>query len=234
MIQFLLASQNMPFTVALVLMLALALLEGVATVLGAGLSDMLDSLIPDLDLDVDVDLDLDLDADVDLPDAQGPGAMTRLLGWLRLGEVPVLMLLVIFLTAFGLFGLGIQSLANTYFGGLLPGGLAALPALVCAVPVVRGLGGVLARIIPKDETEVVSEGTFIGRVAVITLGEAASGKPAEAKLTDQYGQAHYVMVEPDRAADRFGQGTEVLIVRQRGAVFTGIANPHPGLTDAEV
>ena len=120
-----------------------------------------------------------------------------------------------------------------YLGGFLPGALAAVPAICLAVPVVRGMGGVLAKIMPKDETEVVSESTFIGRVAVITLGEAAPGKPAEAKLTDQYGQVHYVMVEPDQGGESFAQGTEVLIVRQKGAVFNAIVNPHPGLSDAE-
>lgn len=232
MIQFFLAGPNLPFAVALALMLAIALLEGVATLLGAGFSDLLDTMIPDLDLDVDVDLDLD--ADLDMPEAHVAPPLSKILGWLRLGEVPVLMLLVIFLTAFGLLGLGVQSIAGRYFGGLLPGGLAAIPAFVGAVPVVRGLGGVLAKIIPKDETEVVSEKSFIGRVAVITLGEASPGKPAEAKLTDLFGQDHYVMVEPDQEDDKFSQGMEVLIVRQRGAVFTGIVNPHPGLSSTEI
>jgi hypothetical protein len=88
-------------------------------------------------------------------------------------------------------------------------------------------------VIPKDETEVVSENSFIGRVAVITLGEALRGKPAEAKLTDQFGQDHYLMVEPDQEIETFPQGTEVLIVRRQGAVFTGITNPHPGLSQSD-
>ena len=95
----------------------------------------------------------------------------------------------------------------------------------------RICGGILGRIIPKDETESVSEESFVGRVAVITLGQAAPGKPAQARLSDQHGQAHYVMLEPDTDNAVFEQGTQVLIVSHEGAVFKAIENPSAALTD---
>lgn len=225
---FLLSSQNMPFTISLVLMLAMAILEGVTTLIGAGFSDLLDSILPDMDVDVDVDLDADLDADF-----HTPGLFTKLLGWLKVGEVPILMLVIVFLTSFGLIGLFCQSMSVRFLGHMLPGALASIPSFFATLPVVRMCGGVLARIIPKDETESVSEESFVGRVAVITLGQAECGKAAQARLNDEHGQAHYIMVEPDLPDACFEQGSVVLIVSHEGPVYKAIANPSAALTDQQ-
>lgn len=234
MIAFLLSSQNLPFTVSLTLMLAIAVMEGVSTMIGAGLSDLIDSVLPEMDVDLDLDADMDVDADlyVDLnSNLHAPGIFTRLLSWLRVGQVPVLILAIVFLTAFGLVGLFCQSISIKVLGQMLPASLASVPALIVTFPLVRICGGFLARILPKDETESVSEESFVGRVAVITLGTAAPGKPAQARLSDQHGQSHYVMVEPDLADARFDQGTQVLIVSHQGAIYKAIENPSEALTD---
>jgi hypothetical protein len=224
MIEFLLSSQNLPFSVSLALMLAIAVLEGISTLIGAGLSEFLDSMMPDLDVDLDVDADMDADI-------HGAGPITKLLGWMRVGQVPVLILAIVFLTAFGLIGLLCQSLSLRIMGNMLPWFLAIVPALIVTMPIVRICGGILARVIPRDETESVSEESFIGRVAVITLGRAVPGKPAQARLKDRHGQSHYIMVEPDLADTRFDQGCSVLIVSHQGAVFKAIENPNEALTD---
>lgn len=221
MITFLLASPNMPFTVALAVMLIIAFLEGVSTLLGAGIFSFIDSLLPDLDID----------ADMDSPDFEASGLFSKLLSWLRIGEVPVIMLLVIFLTAFGLIGLGLQSFAQRTLGSLLPGSFASIPAVLLGFPIVRLCGGILGKFMPKDETEAVAETSFIGRIAVITLGNASPGNPAEAKLRDKFGQTHYVMVEPDVSDERFENGTQVVLVRQQGATFKAIRNKSDALVD---
>ena len=236
MIAFLLSSQNLPFTVALTLMLAIAVMEGVGSLIGAGLSDMINSVLSKMDLHLHADIDMDMDADMDMhmdvdTDLHPPGHFTHLLSWLRVGQVPVLILAIVFLTAFGLIGLFCQSTASKLFGHMLPASLASIPALVVTFPVVRVCGGALAKILPKDETESVSEESFVGRVAVIILGTAAPGKPAQARLSDLYGQNHYIMLEPDLAGARFEQGTSVLIVSHHGAVYKGIENPIAALTD---
>jgi len=230
MFEFLTASQNMPFTVALTVMLGVAFLEGVATLLGAGISGFLDSLLPDAEMDLEIP---DLTANSDLGASEVPATTTlsKLLGWLRVGEVPILVLLVIFLTGFGLIGLGIQSFVHTASGFLLPGLVASAIALFLALPMVRVVGGGIGKIMPKDETDAVAEHSLVGRIAVITLGTAAKDSPAEAKVRDQHGLTHYVMVEPDEAKDRFTAGTAVLLIKQAGSVFKAIENTNPALVD---
>lgn len=211
----------MPFTVSLTIMLMIAVLEGTTTMIGMGVSHMVETFMPDFDLD----------ADIDSPDGTSPGVLTKTFGWLRIGQVPFLIILVAFLTIFGLTGLILQSVILEFIGILLPGLAASGAALAVTLPMVRMVTGMIARIMPKDETEAVSEKSFIGRVAVITLGRATQGKPAQAKLRDQFGTTHYIMVEPDLADESFQQGDPVLIVRQTGAGFTAIRNPVSALND---
>ena len=71
MFELVTADANMPFAIALTVMLGIAVLEGVAMLLGAGLSRFFDAMLPEFDVDLDVDADLDIDADLDLH--SGPG-----------------------------------------------------------------------------------------------------------------------------------------------------------------
>lgn len=220
---FLLAEGNLPFTLALAAMLALGLLEGVGLVLGLGVSTLVDSLLPDFDVDVLGDMD---PGDVELP-----SVFSRVLGWLTVGRVPALALLVAFLTVFGLSGLGVQAMSVHALGHALPAWIAMGPALVVAVPSVRLFGRTAGRLIPQEESQAVSASSFIGQVATITLGTALPGRPAEAKLRDRHGQTHYVRVEPDVEAETFPAGTAVLLVSLMSGVYRGIRNPSPALTD---
>jgi hypothetical protein len=218
LLEFIGAGENALFAGALALMLFIALLEGVTTLIGAGFSNLLEGLLPDMDFDVEI------------PDAS-PSALSRLLGWLHVGRVPILVILVIFLTAFGLIGYGIQSLLLGVTGMLWPGWLVAVGALFGALPVVRLLSGAVGRVIPQDESSAISESHYIGRIATITLGTARKGYPAEAKLTDQHGQTHYLMVEPESHDAEFLQGDEVLLVERTAKGFIAIENRHAALSD---
>ena len=218
MLHFLQAGNNLPFVVSLLLMLLIALLEGVGLLLGGEISSFLDSLVAASDLDMDVNLDA--------PDGIQPSGCTRLLGWLRIGQVPALMLLIVFLTTFGLLGLLLQSTVQTYGGFLLPPLVAIVPVLLLSLPIVRIFGGWLARIMPQDESAAIGEEEFIGRTALITLGRARSSQPASARLTDQYGTVHYLMVEPDTEGVVFEAGQTVILTRRVGAHFEAMANTY--------
>lgn len=221
MMAFSASPENIPFAVALLVVLAVSCIEGVGTLIGLSLSTLLDSILPDFDLG--------LELDTPGIDAQ-PHGFTAVLGWLRFGQVPALILLLVFLTAFGLSGLGLQAVMLEAVDQLLPAKVASIPAFFVSLPVVRIGGGLLGRVIPQDETEAVSEDSFIGQVATITLGTAKRNHPAQAKLRDAYGQVHYILVEPD-GEDCFEAQSEVLLVSRQGSMFRAIQNTHAALTD---
>lgn len=202
------AAETAPFGVGLALIVGIALLEGLGMLVAISPSNMLDNWIPDI---------------------QGDTGLDRMLGWLHLGRVPSLVLLLLFLAGFTLFGYALQMVAHGLFGGYLPGWIAALLAVPAGMVTVRGLGALIAHIIPRDETSAVSEQSLVGRVAVIAGGTARRGLAAQARVRDAHGRTHYVMVEPDLDDETFGEGTQVLIVRKAGAFYRCIANPHPNL-----
>lgn len=200
------AAETWPFGSALLLMLALLTIEGSGLLFGTSPSGWFDGLMPDL------------------PDSiEGP------LGWLHLGKVPFLILLGLFLTGFSMSGYAIQAFANTLLGQLLPAWLAAIPAALVGTAGVSGVGGLLARVMPGDETSAVSEMSLIGRAGMVVQGVARQGSAAQIKIRDLQGRTHYVLVEPDLADDIFEEGAAVLLVKKNGARYMGIRNPHPEL-----
>jgi hypothetical protein len=222
MLEFITAGDNLPFAVAIALMLLIALFEGIGALLGLALFSALDSLLPDLDIDADIE--------VVSGTPEAPGALSRVLGWLRLGQVPLLVLLVVFLTAFGLSGYAMQALASSIADVMLPGALASVVAILISLKAVNLSAAIWSRVLPGSESSGVSSNDFVGDLAVITIGTATFDKPAEAKLTDRTGQAHYVMVRPDAGQQPMPQGTEVLLVRKRGSEFVAIRHDSPVLS----
>lgn len=202
------APETLPFGIGLALIVAIALLEGIGMMISLSPSNWLDDMLPEVDSESGLD---------------------KLLGWLHLGKVPSLVLLVLFLTGYTVFGYALQMACHGLLGFYLPGWLAGVIAVPSGLATVRGLGALIARIIPKDETSVVSEQTLIGRTGTVSAGVARRGLAAQARVKDAFGRTHYLMVEPDLDDEVFEEGTQVLIVRKVGAFHRCIANPHPNL-----
>lgn len=249
MVGFILADQNTPFAVAIGLMMAIALAEGVGTLMGLGLSSMIDSLLPEFDLpDADIpdfdgpEFDMEtpggvLTGDLEVVGANatdasgaGQGLFSQILGWLCFGRVPALIILVLFLTGFGVAGYVLQGVIHSVTGWLLPGALASAGAFAGALPFTRATALGLSKIMPKEETDAVSRKTFVGKPATIVQGNAEKGLPAQARLKDSTGQSHYVLVEPDVDGVILEQGSEIIIVRQVGARFAAIRNTNESLS----
>lgn len=159
----------------------------------------------------DVDLDLD----------------SGMFDWLGVGRVPLLVLLVAFLAAFGSVGLAGQQTALEWTGALLSPWIAIPAALVVALPLTAGLSRILAKIIPQDETTAFEIDDLVGRAGIITVGRAASGSPARTRVVDPHGQAHHVLVEPNDPAESFAEGDTVLLVRREGIGFRAILHSSP-------
>jgi hypothetical protein len=195
--------QSLPFVVAALLVMLIGLTEAVAVLAGLSLSGLLDHLSPD-----------GLDAGAD-----------SWLGWLHVGKAPLLVLLVILLTSFSLIGLAFNAASFGLFG-VYPYALFSVPlSLALAVPVVHVTGGLIARLIPRDETSAVALETLVGQLAVVINGTARANYPAQAKLKTDQGQTFYVRVEPEQG--EFNTGDSVLLVKQiSGARFLAIVNPQ--------
>lgn len=222
MFHMFLAPEALPFSIALAVTAGLFLLEILGSLMGATLLG-LGGEGPDIDIDADFDLsvDMDLDApDLDMLEAtEVSSAPSGVLGWLGARDVPFLIWLVSFLTMFGLFGLIIQSIANTLIGAPLFTSLAVAIAIVPALAVTRFIANHVAYIMPKTETSAIRTRFLGGHRGTITQGTASRGKPAEAKIKDRHGNMHYLRVEPLEDDGVFPQGSDVTIIRKRGDQF---------------
>ncbi|MBM0105262.1 DUF1449 family protein [Steroidobacter sp. S1-65] len=205
------APETWPFTVASFLLLLFALVECLAMVIGASLSQSLQQLFPD-------------------PGEGIAGPFDKLLDWLSVGRVPFVVLVVLFLASFALTGFALNLIVRQFFGVWAPTWIAVMVALIVTLPLVRLCGAGLARVIPQDQTYAVSFESLVGRVATVVTGTARPGYPAQAKVANEHGQMLYVMVEPEAQGMTFQSGEQVLLTRQlAGNRFAGELNPWPDL-----
>ena len=190
-------SEMSPYVWAISIMLVIGTLQLLTAIGGVGLLSAVDNLFPDL-------------PELDMPDIELT-PLQAIQAYLHLGKVPVLILLVIFLTLCGLAGLGVQLALYSIFGVfctnwlLLP--LVAAGSLVC----VNKAGAVIERIIPNNETYVVDVDSLVGKVGYITLGEARKGRATTARVTDDLDETHKVMVEPMWDNEVFKAGDKVIL-----------------------
>lgn len=201
-------AQVWPFSLVLIVFLAISLLEIIMVFTGAG-----------------SDLGLDLSADIEMPDVS---ADWRVFDWLGLGRVPYLISLASFLLCVGIIGVFVQTLQLELVGVALPWPFVMFGAALAALPPVRLLNHGLGRVWPKDvESSAVTTDTFIGHEAEIVLGNVSGDDAGQIKFRDAGGNIHHAMAYSDRAEERYGQGDIVLIVGRRGAFFTVIRHPNP-------
>ena len=196
MVDFLLAPELAPFSVALLVMILIGAVEAVG--LGAAA----------------VHLDAGADAGADGGD---------LLGWLGIGTVPLLVVLVVLLALFGLIGIAGQQLAAALLGAPVSPWIAAPVAFVAALPLTGTCARFLGAVLPHDETSAISLESLIGKKATIVVGSARHGSPARAQVRDAYGQVHYVMVEPIEQGSPIAEGETALLVAREGELFIGLS-----------
>jgi len=204
--ELLLTPESAPFTTAIIFVIFLGLIEGLSLLVGASFSGLFDHFAaPHLDADSG-------------------------LGWLHLGKVPVLVLLVLFLSAFAIVGFSCNALSDSLLGNYPPFALSTIIAFFVAIAVVRLCGAALARIIPSDESSAVSLTTLVGHIAIIVNGTAKKNYPAQARVTTETGQTFYIRVEPESETEQFVVNDSVLLVKQiSGSRFLVCANPCPDL-----
>lgn len=240
MLDTLLSGPFVPFTLSLALLFGLLALEVAFLLIGGSLlgdGAEADVGVPDggeLELDLGAyDLDaIELDAfevdafDVDTLDVDAgefdlggevaaPAASSNPLSWLGLGQMPTLIWLATLFMSFGVAGIALQGLVTTISGAPLAALMAVIPCGAAALWFTGQFGAVFARALPKSESQSVSTRQLGRRHGTVTQGTAARGTPAEVRVTDRYGNTHYLRAEPMRDTDTIAQGTEVLVLRHR-------------------
>ncbi|MBX9874745.1 MAG: YqiJ family protein [Beijerinckiaceae bacterium] len=196
MLAVLSASESIIFVSALILMM----LIGVVQVIGLGGQFGLDTHV-----------DVDTDADIDL------------LGWLGVGTLPLMIVIVVLLALFGTIGLIIEQVSHDIFGAMVSPLIAAPASLLISLPLTGLSARGLARILPRDFTTAVSLDTLVGESGRILTGRARQGSPAKARVEDAHGQAHFVMVEPNTPDQTLEEGEIILLVRREDTVFFAIS-----------
>jgi hypothetical protein len=198
----LLTPAYLPFAIAFVVMIGIGLIEAI----GLGLGH------------------LDLDADL------GADGHHGVLNWLGLGgELPILIWLTSLLGCFTIVGVAIQQVAEALEGTPLPWPLASGGALVAGGLLNTLAANGLARIMPGFETSVISTDDLLRHRGTILEGTARRGTPARAKVVDQHGQAHFIMVEPHDDVDAIGTGETALLVRRDGKLFFALPDRNTPL-----
>ena len=203
---FIFADENLVFNIALTVMVAIAILEVLGALVGFAISHALDSMLPEMDFDIDADI-------------SGAASFNSFLGWLHVGRVPVLIIFIVFLASFGILGLLTQKMLVNATGQMYSGSILALPVFLASLPCVHLIGKVARKLFPQDETEAVSESSFIGMPGVVTLGNGTRGNPTQARITDHYGQDHYILVEPRVEGETLSHQNEIVIVDRTDKVY---------------
>lgn len=194
-----LLSGTTPFSVALLVLVGIVVVELLLLLVGTHFFGLLDDLVPDLHADLDHDGGHEL-------------SFGKMLHFIGFGRVPFVMVLMSFLATFGLAGYLVQW-ATISLAGRPLGYMGAVPlAIALAIPATGRICAVLARVLPKEQTTAVSVSTFIGRTAVVRYGTATVALPASAAVVDEHGRKHFIQIKAESETVDLAEGGTVLIV----------------------
>lgn len=121
-----------------------------------------------------------------------------------------ILICIFLLLNFSVAGYFIEFIIYAKFNTFVPSYYIILPVLIIAVFFTVFMIHCLDQVIkPQTKRQHV---VLIGRLATISSGNARPGFPAQARVRDEFGQLHYIQVEPE-----FGElelRTEILIIKQ--------------------
>lgn len=177
---------NISFSIALCLMFLFGILEVLLALIGGGSRSLIDQLLPE-----------DLEHKYKYRASKKRSWMRKILDWICLGHVPLFIWLIIFLGVFSITGLIIQGVTHYFTDMMFNVVLITVACFFLCMPLVRFCVQIVAKILPQDDLPMLYSDDLIGCIAIIVYGEARVNAPAKAKVQDQQGLTHYVMVEPD-------------------------------------
>jgi hypothetical protein len=193
-----------PFSVALLVFLGLFALELLLLIVGVGLSDIVDDILPDTDADHDF------------------ASVGKALSFVGCGKVPSMIVLMMIFAFFGVIGILLQTASSNVLGYPLGSWIASIPTLFITVLLTHYATRAVAPLMPNVETFAVSEQTLIGRTAVVTYGTASFTLPADADVRDQHGRTHHIQLKANKSGESFVEGDSVQLCRVEDGFFFGL------------
>jgi hypothetical protein len=193
-----------PFSIALLVFLGLFALELLLLVVGVGLSDFVDDVLPDSDASHEFT------------------SLGKALTFVGCGKIPSMIVIMMLFAFFGVTGILIQSTLYSLFGSTLASWIASIPSLLLTVILTHYGTRLLAPLMSNDETFAVSERSLIGRTAIVVYGTASHALPAEAEVRDEHGRLHHIQLKASEKDDVFAEGDSVQVCRVEDGFFYGL------------
>lgn len=203
MFAFLVAQPNLPYAICLALVITFAIFEIVALFAGISLSNVVDTWAP-------WGMDQDL----------AEGNKHSLMEWLSLDKLPLVIWFLLAVISFCIAGYGLNLASIFYHSIYIPEVFTMPIAMVIACISCRYLGVLLAKYVVKRPLHNLKNEDLSGCLGTITLGCAMKGNPGEAVVKDSYQSRHYVLVEPDIEGVEFKEGSQVVLLRNHGRVWS--------------
>lgn len=238
---FITAWYNLPFSLALLAFLGLAVLQFIGLG-GEHDADADADLDHDLDLGHDVDLDHDLDIDHDLDvdheldhdldhdvghDVEGGPAWLEMLHFLGVGYAPLTMVLLVLLGSFGLSGWIINRLALGWLP-IYPGwalALVLITALAAAAWITSRTARLIGRAIPSFASSAVSASQLVSRRGWVVSTQVDQSY-GQVKIRDSGGTLITVFAKVDPDKPPIPRDSEVYLVDYDAAskVYTVVSS----------
>ena len=196
-----LAPECLPFAIGAVMLAALTFIEMTCLLIGFSMGEVIDKSL-----------------------GGDHHTGTGIFSWLNAGGVPVLVLLLLALGMFSIAGFVIQAVAQGVWR-LLPAAPASIAAFVLAMPAVRLSSGLVARIVPRDESYAVENAEFVGRSARVTVGPLDQGLPGKVRVKDQHSNWHELRARAAPSEAPIAIGATVLLVDVADNIFLAIPTP---------
>ena len=215
-----------PFLITALILAGLVVVEMLSMLAGASASHSVDHMlgidahpvIPEHGLDGGHGLHHADPSDGDLH-ADRTGPVAEAFGWINVGRIPLLMLLMAGLAAFSVAGILIEAASRGLGVGVLSW-LSIPAAVVVTVPAMRLVSRSIAWVIPKDQSFAIESEDLIGRTGEVTVGPVRAGVVARIKVQDRYGNWHFPRVVPFEPSAEISTGTQVLVVSRIGTELT--------------
>jgi hypothetical protein len=209
LIEHFMAPEVRPFAIAAMMILVIGLTEAITMLIGFSLSEFVGKAV-------------DFDGHSD-------HGLVNVISWLNVGGVPLLIFVLLFLGMFSIAGFVIQEAAWS-LAGPLPTIVAAPAAFLAALPLVRRSTGFISSIIPRDESYAVELADLVGRAGEVVVGPLDQGLPGRVRVTDAFGNPHFVAASAAPQSAALPQGAKVLLVDRVDTHFVAVAAPVDVIT----